>query len=38
MIKGVKCIDGYLEYIGGCSVHQKDVMNTSEGCHECIMS
>ena len=27
---------GYHEYIGGCSVHQRDTMSTSEGYHEYI--
>ena len=25
---------GYHEYIGGCSVHWRDIMNTSRGYHE----
>ena len=28
--------EGYHEYIGGCSVHQRDTMSTSEGYHEYI--
>ena len=27
---------GYHEYIGGCSVHWRDTMSTSEGYHEYI--
>ena len=26
----------YHEYIGGCSVHQRDIMSTSRGYHEYI--
>ena len=28
--------EGYLEYIGGCSVHRRDTMSTSGGYHEYI--
>ena len=27
-------VGGYLEYIGGCSVHRGDTMSTSGGYHE----
>ena len=33
---GVQYIRGYHEYIGRCSVHQRDTMSTSEGYHEYI--
>ena len=33
---GVQYIGGYHEYIGGCSVHQRDTMITSGGYHEYI--
>ena len=29
-------VEGYHEYIGGCSVHQVDTMSTSRGYHEYI--
>ena len=29
-------VGGYHEYIGGCSVHRRDTMSTSEGYHEYI--
>ena len=29
-------VEGYHEYIGGCSVHQRDTMSTSGGYHEYI--
>ena len=27
-------VGGYHEYTGGCSVHQRDTMSTSEGHHD----
>ena len=27
-------LGGYHEYIGGCSVHQRDIMSTSGGYHD----
>ena len=29
-------VGGYYEYIGGCSVHQRDTISTSGGYHEYI--
>ena len=32
----VSTLEGYHEYIGGCSVHRRDTMSTSGGYHEYI--